>query len=1365
MRGKLFTQDFLGEGIAETSSWRNLENRELNRFQAAVREVMTSFPVSGTPNEATTEQDLIYPTLEALGWSHYLPQQTTSGRGRRDVPDLLLFPDEAAKHDAQAEHQDADRYRYGLAVLEAKRWDRPLDRGENHVRLAEGAPSTQMLRYLSRAEVVSDGTIQWGILTNGRLWRLYWQGARSRSEEFIELDLAALAEAREIQFELGSHEVEQRGHFLRVFYLLFHCSSFLPQADDSEGRTFHELAMEESRRWEEKVSTELGAMVFKTVFPGLLQSLLAHDPQAPAPPTTEYLDELRRAALTFLYRLLFVLYAEDRNLLPASDRRYDDYSLRRARRELRRRIDEGDAFSERASNLYGDLQGLFAAIAEGDTGIGLPPYDGGLFEPGQHALLERVRLPDSDLAPLLDALSRREEGGERHWINYRDLSVQHLGSIYERLLEFEPVVGDMGEMQLRPSPFARKTSGSYYTHDDLVRLILEEAAGPLVQEIRDAFHETNERLASDRRPKDQRLVELTRCDVATRILDLKICDPAMGSGHFLVSLVDYLADHVLEAMAEAESEVDWAPEEKPYRSPLIDRIETIRSKILENARTEDWLIDEDELDDRHIVRRIILKRVIYGVDKNSMAVELAKVALWLHTFTNGAPLSFLDHHLRWGDSLYGEWLDDVRDALESINPMFMGSVRPAIATAAETMNQIARISDDDIAEVRESRHYFEQAEEVLEPLRRLLDLWHAQRWLKRKDSGKREEPPGLAPLLRGAMGDVIEILKMGYVAPAPALRTEDVEAVNELLDQVQGLAERERFLHWELAFPTVWKNIGSSGIVGGFDAVIGNPPWDKLKLQEVEWFAAREPDIARSARASDRKKKIRALQKEGHPLWDLYQRAKQAADTASAVARGSDQYPLLGRGDLNIYSLFVERAERLVQPEGVIGLLVPSGIASDKTASEFFRGVSTSGRLGSLLDFENKKVFFPDVDSRFKFTVIVFGGSARRFDEAHCAFFLHSVNELAETDRSFPLGPQDFAAVNPNTGTAPIFRSRRDADITTAIYQRVPVLVDHVQEPAVKAWPVKYATMFHMTNDSGFFKTREELEEDGFYQVRGNRWQKGDRAAVPLYVGRLIHQFDHRAASVVVNPDNVHNVAYSQPTTEEEHRASEFTPTPQYWVEDAAVREKGHEGRWSLGFRDIARTTDERTMIAAIVPTVAAGNTLPLLLPEVAAEDDYVGIALGLVSLLNSFVVDYIARQKIQSTHANWYIVEQLPLLPPSLFDEEMGGHLLGGFVHQEALRLTYTAVDLEPFARDAGLEADPFEWDEEDRRHRRARLDALFFHLYGVSRSDADYILNQFPIVREADENEFGKFRTRDLILAYMNAVAAGDLTARVKE
>ena len=1359
MRGQLFTSDFLNEGIKETRFWQDLEEGVFQRSRERVQRIFSAFPASATPNEAVTEDEIIVPVLETLGWTDHLSQQST--KARRQVPDLLLFADEARKETAMSLSADVDRFRHGIALVESKRWQRSLDREDRSDPFGKGAPSTQILNYLSRAEVLSDDHIRWGMLTNGRHWRLYWQGARSRSEDFLELDVAALAQMADLQFDLDSVEAkpDQCEHYLKVFFLLFGKAAFLADPQDPTARTFHQLALEESRLWEEKVSEDLGQRVFDEVFPDLIAALAKHDAQAPDPLTKEYLDQAREAGLLLLYRLLFLLYAEDRNLLPANDDRYDDYSLRKIRLGIAKRIDEGDVFSSSATRYHTHAADLFRSINAGDRSIGLPPYNGGLFDPSASPLLERTRIPDDGFAPILDRISRHQLQDHHAWINYRDLSVQHLGSVYERLLEFDAVVSDRGEIELQPHPFARKGSGSYYTHDDLVQLLLRETVGPLRREIVTAFEQAIAKFAGAQRAKPENFAELGKADPASRLLSLKICDPAMGSGHFLVSLVDYLTDQVLEQIAAA-SEAAPPTNEEAYESPVVERIRTIRKQIEKAAKEGGWRLEEDRLDDRHLVRRMVLKRVVYGVDKNPMAVELAKVALWLHTFTVGAPLSFLDHHLRCGDSLYGEWVDRVTDGVSELGALHLEGTRAQLNAASHTFREVATLTDADIGEVHRSKKLYEAGETTLRPLNNLLDFWHALAWLPGKKKRSLPEHPGLRVLTQEIFGNLLEVIEAGQVQAPNEKQDAEAQAVNDILTATGEVARRERFLHWELAFPTVWQALDRRGEIGGFDAVIGNPPWDRIKLQEVEWFAERRRKIATAPRAADRKKKIRALEKKGDPLWALFQAAKARAETAASVARSGGQYPLLSKGDINLYSLFVERATRLIRPGGVVGLLTPSGIASDKTAAAFFREIATTGRLGALFDFENKKIFFPDIHASFKFSALVFGGRERTFPEASCAFFLHSVDELENPERSFPLGPQDFSAVNPNTGTAPIFRTRRDAEITTAIYERLPVLVDRRTAPPTKAWPVRYVRMFDMTNDSHLFKRRDELEAKGYYPVAGNRWKKGEEEYVPLYEGKMVQMYDHRAASIKVNPANVQRPASPLEPSMNQKMLPTWLPDPQYWVPLASVTLRP---LWAVAFKDVTAPTNRRTMISAIVAACGMGNTLPALVPSTDDTRSYRGSAPLLVANLNAFVFDYLARQKVQGQHLNLYIAEQIPVYTV----EQLGSRKLNSslleHIRDQVLHLSYTAIDLEPFARDMGYEGDPFPWDEEDRRHRMARLDALFFHLYGVDRNDADYILNTFPIVRAEDEKEFGRFLTRDLILAYMNAVAAGDFETRV--
>ncbi len=866
----------------------------------------------------------------------------------------------------------------------------------------------------------------------------------------------------------------------------------------------------------------------------------------------------------------------------------------------------------------------------------------------------------------------------------------------------------------------------------------------------------------------------------------------MGSGHFLVALVDDLADRVLEAVTAAThlvNEQPWAAHlvesGRPWQSPVLARMAHIRRSIKTAAKDHGWAVTDAQLDDRHIVRRMILKKTIFGVDKNPMAVELAKTALWLHTFTVGAPLSFLDHHLKVGDSLHGERLDGVQRNLQELGALLLQSEFDRLARAAKNIAQVADLTDVDIAEAQLSKQLAAEAAANVAPMHAVLDFWRALRWLvpgwpvdKISKLSKllkvtKDEPN---PLLDGLVKlldpghNLVTVLSEGKLEGSDAATL----AANALMAQARALAERETFFHWWTAFPTVFGK-GASSAGGGFDAVIGNPPWDRIKLQEVEWFAERDLNIAAQPRAADRKRLIGELQKKKASLWDSYAEATERAETNARVLGngklGSGDYPLLGGGDVNLYSLFVERAQALAAPGGLVALLTPSGIAADKGAAEFFRSISSTGRLGALFDFENRKGLFPDVDSRFKFCTLLFGGPARTFKQTRCAFFLHQLVELDDPARVLVLTADDFQRVNPNTGAAPIFRSRRDADITLKLYAGHPVLVKHGavsastgQQPDVKTWPVKYQRMFDMTNDSHLFLKAGELEQQGWQPTTLNRWEKDGAQAVPLYVGRMIHQYDHRHANVTVNEDNLQNAAFGAALSASAKSNPDTLPEPQYWIAaDAVPVELRRE--WALGFRDIARATDVRTMIAAIVPGTAAGNTLPLLLSESVGAHE---IAL-LLANLNSLPFDYITRQKAQTTHLNWYILEQLPVIAAECFEQSIGGIKIADFIREQVLALTYTAHDMAPFARDMGYVYEsgkhkgevkpPFVWNEEDRRTRMAALDALFFHLYGINDADAAYIMDTFPIVREHDTKAFGHYRTKDDVLAQLRQIEKGVL------
>lgn len=1353
-QGSLFSSDFLTETIHEVSEWSALGDDVLDQFSAAIRSAFDRFPISQTPNESQTEDDLIWPILEGLGWANSLRQQNLSPRGREDVPDGLLFESAETKAKANGFPEEWKRYEFGRAVVESKRWARPLDRRSGR-RGEETAPSTQMLRYLRRIDDITSGLLRWGILTNGSKWRLYFSGARSVSEQFFELDIAAILDLPGHNDGLFALNEADRRHWLKVFYLIFRREAFVPAGTDP--RTFHEKALEEGKFYEERVAEDLSNKVFGEVFPDLVRAIVKAAPEAD-------LQDVRQAALILLYRLLFILYAEDRDLLPVKDTRYDDYGLRtKVRLDVKERKDKNDVFSDTAARYWGAMSDLFMAIDQGDASIGLPPYNGGLFDQERHAILTNIRIPDAVMARVIDALSFEKTSDGRKYINYRNLSVQQLGSIYERLLEYE-VTRDGDEITVQPNIFARKGSGSYYTPDDLVQLILAETLEPLVEERKRAFRDKIEELGQSDLPDHRKIGQLKRLDPATALLDLKICDPAMGSGHFLVSLVDFMADQVIAAMAESELD---APENwGDYISPLGERIDTIRNTILANADERNWTIDEEQLDDRHIIRRMVLKRCIYGVDKNQMAVELAKVALWLHTFTVGAPLSFLDHHLRCGDSLFGSWVKSGIDKAATYGtPLLLHEPMKRALRAASKMQIVEGLTDAEIAEAHRSADVFAEVEEMTAPLDALLKLIHALDWLAIKDKAGKA---ALKVFFDGQFGDPLAIA-MGK--RDPKIKREADQRFAEILGEARELVTEENFLNWQVAFPGIWSEWEAETLTGGFDAVVGNPPWDRIKLQQVEWFAARRPEIARASRAADRKTMIAKLQKTGDPLAQEFEKANARAETTSRMARKGGDYPLLSGGDTNFNSLFVERAQSIIAPGGIVGLLIPSGIATETSSQEFFSQLIEGHAASCYLDFFNKRVdgplFFPDVYYRFKFSVLVFSGGEKTFDECRFATFVRDISELNDPSKVFSMGVDHFRHVNPNSKTAPVYRAARDRKIATDIYERFPVLVNRSSGTEVKAWPVKYIRMYDMANSSDEFRTTKELQEkEGAWPEHGGVWGSAQGTWVPLYEGKMVQAFDHRASGVTTVDANLHRGGQGAAITDEQRHDPSHVIAPRYFVLDPGGL------RVELAIKDVTSTTNTRSLISCIIPAFGAGHTLPILRVEMEDPRERAEAQAILAASLNSTMVDFIARTKILSNHASWYILEQLPIIPPDRFQStRFGDKTAAQIVRDAVLELTYTSHDIADFARhlghvdDAGVVLPPFTWDDDRRLMLRAKLDALFFHLYGVTdRDDVRYIYSTFPIVERQEKEAFGAFRSRELCLAWLNALASGNPDAEIR-
>lgn len=542
-----------------------------------------------------------------------------------------------------------------------------------------------------------------------------------------------------------------------------------------------------------------------------------------------------------------------------------------------------------------------------------------------------------------------------------------------------------------------------------------------------------------------------------------------------------------------------------------------------------------------------------------------------------------------------------------------------------------------------------------------------------------------------------------------------------------------RAMTWRDAFPAVFGREG-----GGFDCVIGNPPWERLKLQEREFFSFSAPDIAASVSAADRRKKIAALEKKNPEFYARYLDAKSKAERVLGDARSSGHYPLTGKGDVNTYMLFAERARTLVAPSGRVGLLVPSGIATDDTTKEFFNELMDAKSLIALYDFENKRPFFPDVHRSFKFSTLAFGGTGVTTSKADFVFFARKIEDLKTPKRHIPLTVDDLALVNPNTRTCPIFRSRRDADLTKRIYERVPILIDHNRRRGGNPWGIRFVRMFDQTNDAELFHTPEQLKKLG-YKRKGSCWKKSRSVFLPLYEAKMVQAYDHRAASVVIDEENWFRQGQKKGTTLVLHQNPEFGVVPRWWIEDSAVR-KFFEGRQPpalLAFKNVTSPTNQRTMIAAFIPFTAVGNSAPLVLIQ---NDISVRTQCCLLANLDSFALDYVARQKVGNVNLNFFIVEQLPIFPPDRYSERCpwnSRQTLERWISDRVLKLTCTAEDMLPLAEAAEFKGGVHNWNEDERAELMAELDAAYFRLYGLSRDEVKYVLSTFSRTRSPDGSE----------------------------
>ncbi|MGQ4373834.1 DNA methyltransferase [Streptomyces sp. SAS_267] len=1244
--------------------------------------------------------------------------------------------------DSDPEKRFPVSHRHGPALMHQIPWNQELDK-----RPAAGqVPAQSMLQdCLNRTEAHL-----WAVLANGRHLRLLRDTSSFATAAYVDFDLEAIFDG-----ELFSEFV--------LLYCVLHASRFTV----AEGAAASGCWLEKWRT----VAIESGSRALDHFRDGVQATLTVLGTGFLSHPQNNKLREhldvhaLQTALLRLVYRMIFLFVAEDRGALldPAADEQTRDrftryFSTARLRRHALRRL--GTAHDDQ----YRTLELLMEALGseEGRPELGLKGL-GGLFNdtPADEPL-RGVRLANRHLFEAVKHLARVRDAGSARWrpVDYLHMGAEELGSVYEALLELVPKhsAADRTFELVDRIGNDRKKTGSYYTPSALTETLLDSTLNPVID---DAVKRGEQRAsAAGHFDPANTIVE--------ELLSITVCDPACGSGHFLVGAARRIAKRVA-AVRERNPE------------PTVEAV-------------------------RHALHEVVA-RCVYGVDLNPMAVELAKVSLWLEAMEPGRPLGFLDSHIKHGNGLIGATPALMRNGIpdkafkkaEGDNDSWAGSLltrnsleregqgglfevetetKVANASFARRLHQITAAPDDSLTAVRRKEAAYRDwstSAEYLHALH-LADSWCAAFvWVKREDA-----PPAITHKVFRGLED-----PEGDAAP------------QSTHNEIVRLRDQYAFFHWHLEFPEVFTVpeegdtsadavAPATGWAGGFSCMVGNPPWDKVDFEDKKYFSVVAPEIANIS-GTARRTRIAEWEQENPEAGKRYREARRAVKGTFHFAGDSGVFPLCAKGltvkgvnSLQTDTLFAERMANVVAAEGRFGMVLPTAIATGAGSQHLFADFTRRGALASLYDFENRRPkspalpkggkWFEGVDSRQKFCLLSLAGRAAHTDASRVGFFLSDIADLEDPTRVFALDPEDLARISPNTGTLPVFRTQRDADITAGVYQRIPVLWNEGRRDG-NPWDLTFKNLFNMTDDSDLFRSRERLEAEG-WELRGNVFERGGERMLPLYEAKMVDFFNHRAADVVKSLTAVNRQNQPKYIPTEELQDPARPAQPLKWIQQDGtiptrrnnkdVHVKGVELRlaeenwnhdWLCGWCDVTASTNERTAIPAFLPRTAVGHKFPLMLPRVEPP-----LVAALIATQSSLVFDFVSRQKIGGTSMGLFIWKQLPVPSPTTLEPHLP------FLLPRVIELVYPAHDMAPLARDLGAEGEPFQWDEDRRRQLCAELDAYFFHLYGISREDTAYILESFQSESGGLKNneiaKFGEYRTKRLVLAEYDRMAAADLT-----
>jgi hypothetical protein len=1119
-----------------------------------------------------------------------------------------------------------------------------LDEGETFDDAAERfqgtSPVSQALAQADREN------LPWVVLTRGRQIRLYAArpdtgvGRKGRAETFVEVNLALLPE-------------DKAGYLP----LLFGAEALI------ESGTIEEI-LESSADFAADLAARLRERVYNETVPRLAEAVASRLGDT-SKLTDEDLAYAYEQTLVILFRLLFVAYAEDKDLLPYhSNSKYAGHSLKHIARQMAEDRQTGtQQFDEQARGLWEDVRQLWQAVDRGNKSWGVPSYNGGLFSDypevsAAGAALAKIQLNDTEFGPALAAMLVDEGAdGVVGPVDFRSLSVREFGTIYEGLLESmlsiapsnlttdakgnyvpttrksDKVLVKEGDVYFHNRSGARKATGSYFTKSFAVKHLLDYALEP-------ALDDHLERLQQHLDAGDQTAA-------ADAFFDFRCVDLAMGSGHFLVAAVDriearlstFLALHPIPAI-NAELGI--------FRRAALDALGD--------------LADGVEIETTSLLRRQVARRCIYGVDINPISVELARLSIWIHTFVPGLPLSFLDHSLVCGNSLTG--IGTLDEALDVLDPdhgkggqvsLFRADIEGFLNRASQALQRLAHITETSTSDIKEARRAHHEALAAVDPARQLFDL-----------------------LLAVRLGE----------APCPVTLDERGIAKAPGVAKGKKLATELQALHFPTVFPEVFIRERP-----GFDCILGNPPWEEATVEELGFFTLRHPGL-KSLSQAEQKHEIKKLRASRPDLVAEYDAAVAKAEALRRVLLAGP-YPGMGSGDPDLYKAFCWRFWSLTRTEGAIGVVLPRSALSANGSAPWRLEVLDHGAFQEVtMILNNSQWFFEDVHPQYTIGLVAIrkgddrkGAIALRGPYASLASYLQGQNRLPIL---FPAS--DFKGWS-DGASFPLIPSAEAADVFRKIRAHPRLDANNT------GWACRPVTEFHATNDKWLFEL-DPPDTEGLW---------------PVYKGASFNLWEPdtgvRYAWAV--PDEITNELQQRRAKAQHSAKSAFSEFTRAWAADPDTLPCWHP---RIAFRDVTNRTNQRTVIACLVyPQIIITNQAPYLLWPKGDQRDQA----YLLGVLCSIPLDWYARRVVE-THVNFHLFNAFPVPRP---DRDNPVRLE---VEQAAARLAAVDDWFKPWAKAVGVPVASVV-DGEEYDSLVARIDAAVALLYGLDEADIGVIFETF--------------------------------------